>query len=98
MGKLVFLHYLKYTREFLKSPREIMLAEADRYANLLKKHGLKLLSWGGPWGNEYTGLYILESEKGIDAWDAFTTELFANGTPDAWKFIAESRTEIMSPN
>ena len=98
MGKLVFLHYLKYTREFLTSSREVGLAEADRYANLAKKHGLKILSWGGPWGNEYHGLYILESEKGIDAWDSFTTELVSNFTPDAWKYIAESRTEIMSPN
>ena len=97
MGKLVFMHYMKYTREFLKSSQEVRDREFGKYSSVAEKHGLKVLSSGSPWGNEYHALIILESEKGMEAWDAYTTELLKNWTPDAWEYIKESRTEIMSP-
>jgi hypothetical protein len=98
MGKLVFLHYMKYTKEFLKSSPEVRDKEFGNYGKLVEKHGLKALSSGSPWGNEYHALVIMESEKGMEAWNAFSTELLENWTHDAWKYIKESRTEIMSPS
>lgn len=54
MSKYVILHYMKFTREARqKKWDEFQKTEFDRYNDLLKKHGLKMLNHGVPFGNEY---------------------------------------------
>jgi hypothetical protein len=36
------------------------------------------------------------TNKGLDAWNAFTTDVLQNGTPDAWKYVQDFATDIVS--
>ena len=70
--------------------------ERKRWAEVAKKHGLKLLATGTPWGNAYHSISIYSSDKGIDAWDGFSSDVLRNGTPDAWKYIEDFATDMVS--
>ena len=92
MAKLVFIHYMKFTREYNQNSEELDPAEWERYQSIAKKHGLKVYARGTPWGNEYHGAVLLEADKGMDAWNGFIGEYVAG----SWKYILESRTDIIS--
>jgi len=96
MSKFVFFHYLKFTREFLIKIDELGPIEWDRYQSLAKKNGLKILAHDDPWVTEYHRISVLES-VGVEAWTAFIREYIAYGTPDAWKYVEVSRTNITTP-
>jgi hypothetical protein len=94
LTKLLFLHYFRFTKEFREKWNELQPSEWKRYNDLLKKHGLKMLNHGEPFGSEYHWVGIIESEKGIEAWEAFSHEYNAYGT-SLGGARAETRTEVI---
>jgi hypothetical protein len=95
MSKLVFINKVKWTRDFIKN-QKIWQQEMDRQAKLAEKHGLKLMGYGTPWGNDYHSVYMYITDKGLDAWNAFTNDVLRNGTPQAWEYVQEFATDIIS--
>ncbi|MCW4048467.1 MAG: hypothetical protein NWE89_01890 [Candidatus Bathyarchaeota archaeon] len=95
MGKLVFINKVTWTKDFLKNS-DAWQPEMDRWDKLAKKHGLKLMGRGTPWGNNYHNVTMYVTDKGLDAWNSFTTDILGNGTPDAWKYVKEFATDIVS--
>ena len=94
MTKLLFLHYYKFTKEFRENWNELQPAEWKRYNDLLKKHGLKMLNHGVPFGSEYHWVGIIESEKGMEAWNDFSRECNAYGT-SLGGARADTRVEVI---
>lgn len=97
MGKLMFYNKVKWKLDFMKNTK-IWQAERDRWAKVAEKHGLTLVGSGTPWGNDYHSVNVYTTEKGIDAWNDFTTDVLQNGTADAWKYVQEFATDIVSLN
>ncbi len=95
MGRLVFINKVKWVRDFMKDEKE-WSKEMARWASLAKKHGLNLMGSGTPWGNDYHSVNMYVTNKGLDAWNAFTTDVLQNGTPDAWKYVQDFATDIVS--
>jgi hypothetical protein len=79
MTKLVFFHYFKFTKEFIERNNELMPDEWKKYNDLLKKHSLKLLTHGRPFGTDYNWVGVIESEKGMEAWTSFIDEYLPYG-------------------
>ena len=95
MGKLAFINKVKWEKKFMKSS-DGWAAERKRWADLAEKHGIELLGDGTPWGCDYHSVNIYTTDKGLDAWNAFTSDVLRNGTPDAWKYVQEFATDIIS--
>ena len=90
MTKLVFIHHMKFTREHNAKTEELQLENFNKYKSLAKKNGLKLLAHGTPWGNEYHWVGVLQSDKGMEAWNAFINEYISP------EYMLESNTAVVS--
>jgi hypothetical protein len=97
MGKLAFINKVKWVRESMKNA-DWWPTERKRWADLAEKHGIELIGDGTPWGNDYHTVNIYTTDKGLEAWNAFTSDVLKNGTPDAWKYVQEFATDIISLN
>lgn len=53
-----------------------------------------MINYGRPFGSEYHWVGIIESEKGIEAWEAFSHEYNAYGTYLGGA-RADTRTEVI---
>jgi len=95
MSKLAFINKVKWVREAMKDVTWYA-EEIKRWAKLADKHGLRLLGYGTPWGNDYHTVSMYVTENGLDAWNAFSSDVLRNGTPDAWKYIEDFSTDIVS--
>jgi hypothetical protein len=95
MGKLYFVNYVRWSKAFI-TDRSLWEAEMARWKKIADKHGLKRLGGGTPWGNDYHNAAIYETEKGLDAWQAFTMEVLASGEKTGWKYIEDYNTNIIS--
>jgi hypothetical protein len=95
MGKLYFINYVKWSKDFITN-RSLWEAELARWSSIAEKHGIKRLGAGTPWGNDYHNATIYETSKGMDAWQAFTMEVLASGEKNGWKYIEEYNTSIIS--
>jgi len=98
MTKLVLIHYITFRTEFQKNNKKLASMEWDRYNSLAKKNGIKILAYDDdPWGTDYNRIRVLESKKGMEAWNDFISEYVAHGTSEAWKYVKVSRTSIVPP-
>jgi hypothetical protein len=97
VSKLIFIHYLKADKDFMRETPENRLAEWNRYLNLAEENGLKLLASGDPWGNEWTSVTVFEAENGFDDWYKFSRAFLRVSKPDAWKYVEASKTDVLTP-
>ena len=95
MGKLMFYNKVKWKTDFMRDAG-VWQSERDRWVKLAKKHGLTMVGSGTPWGNDYHSVNVYTTDKGLDAWNAFTTDVLQNGTADAWKYVQDFATDIVS--
>ena len=92
--RLLFFHYFKFTKEFLENWAESQPAEWKRYNDLLAKHGLTLVRHGVPYGSEYDWVGVIESENGLEPWEAFNQEYIAYGSSLGWA-RADVKTDVI---
>jgi len=98
MTKIVLIHYMTFRTEFHKNNKKLASMEWDRYRSLAKKNGIKILAYDDdPWGTDYNWIRVLESKKGMEAWNDFIREYVAHGTSEAWKYVKVSITSIVPP-
>jgi len=78
MAKYGYICYFVFTHELITSLDQQRTWNAN-FKELAKKHGFKLVFLGSPWGVDYHGVAVLESDKMLDEWEAFITEVLQTG-------------------
>jgi hypothetical protein len=78
MAKYGYICYFVFTQEFNMSPDQQQAWNAN-FDKLAKKHGFKRDFSGSPWGVDYHGVAVLESDKMLDEWEPFISEVLQTG-------------------
>ena len=79
MAKYGYICYFVFTKEYTMDP-----TKWPAFNKLLKeegkKHGFNLVFYGSPWGVDYHGVAVFESDKLLDDWGPLATGLYSAGT------------------
>ena len=89
--KMSYICFVRFTNEILTS-KEKFNALQEKTMKLSEKNKLKLVYAGTPWGVDDHGVYVFESEGGLDAWGNFAMEWIGSLKPGAFSEIANTRT------
>jgi hypothetical protein len=90
-----FIIFLEMTPEFLKLSLEERQAFIPRWNQVATKYGIKMLFWGLPLGVSEHVVITYELAGNQDLFFVFQREWLGLGTPDAGKYIRNTRTIIV---
>ena len=93
--KYRYITLLNLTQAYARMTTEERAKWNARNRELQKKYDLTLLFGGSSYGTPETGCIVFESEKGLDNFNKFMTELVEHGTPRAREYIASSHTIVI---
>jgi hypothetical protein len=90
-----FIVFLEMTSEFLRLPLEERQVFIPRWNEVASKYGIKMLFWGLPMGVSEQVVIVYELTGNQELFFVFQREWLGLGTPEAGKFIRNTRTIIV---
>jgi hypothetical protein len=90
-----FIIFLEMTPEFLKLPIEERQAFIPRWNQTAAKYGIKMVFWGLPLGVMEHVVMVYELAGNQEIFFMFQREWLEWGTPEAGKYIRNTRTIIV---
>jgi hypothetical protein len=90
-----FIVFLEMTSEFLKLPLEERQEFIPRWNEVASKYGIKMLFWGLPMGVSEQVVIVYELTGNQELFFVFQREWLGLGTPEAGKYIRNTRTIIV---
>lgn len=90
-----FIIFLEMTAEFLKLPLDERQAFIPLWNQIAAKYGIKMLFWGLPTGVTEHVVIAYELAGNQELFFVFQREWLGLGTPEAGKFIRNTRTIIV---
>jgi len=87
--------FLEMTGDFLKLPLEERQGFIPRWNEVASKYGIKMLFWGLPLGVQEQVVIVYELGGNQELFFVFQREWLGLGTPEAGKYIKNTRTIIV---
>jgi hypothetical protein len=88
-----FIVFCEMTPEFLKLPLDERREWVPKWAETAKNYNIKTLFWGLPMGVSEHVVFVFETNgENMSEYFLFQREWMGLGTPDAVKYIRNSRT------
>ncbi|MCW4048162.1 MAG: hypothetical protein NWE89_00345 [Candidatus Bathyarchaeota archaeon] len=87
-----FIVFCEMTPEFLRLPLEERQSWIPKWTEIAKKYGIKTLFQGNPMGIREHTVFAFETIGNGNEYFMFQREWLALGTPDAVKYIKNTRT------
>jgi hypothetical protein len=90
-----FIVFLEMTNEFLKLPLEERQEFIPQWNLIASKYGIKMLFWGLPMGVSEHVVIVYELTGNQELFFVFQREWLGLGTPEAGKYIRNTRTILV---
>jgi len=94
-GMVRFIVFLEMTSEFLRLPLEERQGFIPQWNQIASKYGIKMLFWGLPLGVSEHVVIVYELAGNQELFFMFQREWLGLGTPEAGRFIGNTRTIIV---
>jgi len=87
-----YITFIEFTPEFLRLSLEERKGFVPRWTKMASSHGVKVVFWGMPIGVRENVVCVFETKVENDHFFRFQREWLGLGTPEAGKYIENTRT------
>jgi hypothetical protein len=87
-----YITFCELTPEFLRMPLDERRSYVPKWTRLATGHGLKVVFWGMPIGVKENIVCVFETRDDSESFLRFEREWLGLGTPDAGRYIKNTRT------
>ena len=87
-----YITFIELTREFLQLPMEERKGYVPKWSQLASRYGVRIVFWGMPMGVKENVVCVFETQCDDENFFKFQREWLGLGTPEAGKYVKNTRT------